>query len=227
MFMVCTFVQAPLQQGKYIQFAPHIIVSDIPTRPSFLRETMTDLPTVLPTQNDHSSTVRHTAIDCPAGPPTQNNCSSTVRDNAIHTFSCYVVCNECMEDVNIIENLGLHDMQGFAVLEIPKTIMYNYHCNVIQAHYGNTIELIYIDTDSLVYYIHLENNSNLLDQMDSSDLPQDHPCYIAKRKKIQGLFSDETNGEVMTHFCAFYAKSYTYKINGKEKIRAKGHVVKN
>jgi len=64
--------------------------------------------------------------------------------------------------------------------------------------------------------------------MDTSDLPQDHPCYIAK--KIQGLFSDETNGEVTTHFCALRAKSYTYKINGKEKIRAKGirgHVVKN
>lgn len=66
--------------------------------------------------------------------------------------------------------------------------------------------------------------------MDTSDLPPDHPCYIAERKKIPGLFSDETNSEVMTHFCALRAKSYTYKINGKEKIRAKGirgHVVKN
>jgi len=66
--------------------------------------------------------------------------------------------------------------------------------------------------------------------MDTSDLPPDHPCYIAERKKIPGLFSDETKSEVMTHFCALRAKSYTYKINGKEKIRAKGirgHVVKN
>lgn len=66
--------------------------------------------------------------------------------------------------------------------------------------------------------------------MDTSDLPPDHPCYIAERKKIPGLFSDETKSEVMTHFCALRAKSYTYKINEKEKIRAKGirgHVVKN
>ncbi|XP_016663863.1 uncharacterized protein LOC107885037 [Acyrthosiphon pisum] len=66
--------------------------------------------------------------------------------------------------------------------------------------------------------------------MDTSDLPPDHPCYIAKRKEIPCLFSDETNGLVMTHFCTLRAKSYAYRINGKENIRAKGirgHVVKN
>ncbi|XP_025199347.1 uncharacterized protein LOC112597489 [Melanaphis sacchari] len=126
---------------------------------------------------------------------------------------------------------------GFAVLEISKTVMYDYHYNVMKAHYGDKIELMYTDTDSLVYYIQtddfykdLENNSNLLDRMDTSDLPQDHPCYIAERKKIPGLFSDETKSEIMTEFCALRAKSYAYKINGKESIRAKGirgHVVKN
>jgi len=66
--------------------------------------------------------------------------------------------------------------------------------------------------------------------MDTANLPKDHPCYIADRKKIPGLFSDETDGLVMTEFCALRAKSYAYKINGKEKIKAKGirgHVVKN
>jgi len=74
MFMVCIFVfrfkylfiqyfllgvvQAKLQQGKYIQIAPKMIVFNIPAGPSSVRETTTDLPAVLPTQNDHSSTVR-------------------------------------------------------------------------------------------------------------------------------------------------------------------------
>ncbi|XP_022182618.1 uncharacterized protein LOC111042348 [Myzus persicae] len=126
---------------------------------------------------------------------------------------------------------------GFAVLEISKTFMYDYHYEVMQAHYGSKINLKYTDTDSFVYYIQtddfykdLENNSDLHDRMNTSDLPQDHPCYISERKKIPGLFSDETMGEVMTHFCALRAKFYSYKLNGKEKIRAKGirgHVVKN
>ncbi|KAL4082979.1 hypothetical protein QTP88_028325 [Uroleucon formosanum] len=84
----------------------------------------------------------------------------------------------------------------------------------------------------------LIKNPNLLDRMDTANLPPDHPCYIANRKKVPGLFSDETDGHTMTEFCALRAKSYAYKIIGKdergddkidEKIKAKGirgHVVK-
>jgi hypothetical protein len=66
--------------------------------------------------------------------------------------------------------------------------------------------------------------------MDTANLPRDHPCYIAERKKIPGLFSDETKGKTMTEFVALRAKSYAYNIEGVEKIKAKGvrgHVVKN
>lgn len=78
--------------------------------------------------------------------------------------------------------------------------------------------------------------------MDTANLPRDHPCYVAERKKVPGFFSDETDGHIMTEFCALRAKSYAYntgeederKYNddkiGGEKIKAKGirqHVVKN
>jgi len=105
---------------------------------------------------------------------------------------------------------------------------------------------IYIILDSLIYYIKTDDfyadlikNPNLLDRMDTANLPPDHQCYIADRKKVPGLFSDETDGQTMTEFCALRAKSYAYKIIGKdecgnnitnEKIKAKGirnHVVKN
>jgi len=66
--------------------------------------------------------------------------------------------------------------------------------------------------------------------MDTANLPPDHTCFISDRKKIPGYFSDETDGRTMTEFCALRAKSYAYKIDGIEKIKAKGirgHVVKN
>jgi len=75
----------------------------------------------------------------------------------------------------------------------------------------------------------LKSNANLLDRMDTSDLPRDHPCYITERKKIPRLFSDETKGQPITEFIALRAKSYAYILN-KEKIKAKGvrgHVIKN
>ena len=66
--------------------------------------------------------------------------------------------------------------------------------------------------------------------MDTSNLPKDHPCHITERKKIPGLFSDETDGRTMYEFIALRAKSYAYNIEDEEKIKAKGirgHVVKN
>jgi len=66
--------------------------------------------------------------------------------------------------------------------------------------------------------------------MDTSNIPGNHPCYIAERKKIPGLFSDETDGRIMREFCALRAKSYAYILDDKEKIKAKGirgHVIKN
>ncbi|XP_022182617.1 uncharacterized protein LOC111042347 [Myzus persicae] len=47
---------------------------------------------------------------------------------------------------------------------------------------------------------------------------------------IPGLFSDETDGTILTEFCALQAKLYAYIIQGKKKIKSKGirgHVVKN
>ncbi|KAL4135021.1 hypothetical protein QTP88_006689 [Uroleucon formosanum] len=126
---------------------------------------------------------------------------------------------------------------GFSVLDISKTLMYDYHYNVMKKHYGDNIKLMYTDTDSLVYHINTKDfyrdltiNPNLLDRMDTSDLPKNHPCYIAERKKIPGLFSDETKGAIMTDFCALRAKSYSFILAGKEKIKAKGikkHVLDN
>ncbi|XP_050062454.1 uncharacterized protein LOC126552021 [Aphis gossypii] len=133
---------------------------------------------------------------------------------------------------------------GFAVLDISKTLMYDYHYNVMKKFYRDKIKLMYTDTDSLVYHIDTENfyvdlavNRNLLDRMDTANLPNDHPCYVAERKKSPGYFSDEVDGNVITEFCALRAKSYAFNVYagaedrvGGEKIKAKGiraHVVKN
>lgn len=104
-------------------------------------------------------------------------------------------------------------------------------------YYFNNNNKIVFHLDSLVYYVETEdfyrdllNSPDLLNRMDTSNLPRDHPCYISERKKIPGLFSDETDGKIMTEFIALRAKSYAYNIDGKERIKAKGirgHVVKN
>jgi len=73
--------------------------------------------------------------------------------------------------------------------------------------------------------------------MDTANLPSDHPCYVAARRKEPGYFSDEVDGDIITEFCALRAKSYAFHVHsgddarvGGEQIKAKGvrqHVVKN
>ncbi|KAE9521876.1 hypothetical protein AGLY_017683, partial [Aphis glycines] len=88
---------------------------------------------------------------------------------------------------------------SFSVLEISKTLMYDYHYNVMQKHYGDNIELMYTDT-----------------AMATPRYPVMTP--MTERKNIPGLFSDETDGEI----CALRVKSYAYIFQGREKIKAKG-----
>jgi len=73
--------------------------------------------------------------------------------------------------------------------------------------------------------------------MDTANLPRNHPCYVAVRKKEPGYFSDEVDGNIITQFYTLRAKSYAFHVySGDEdrvggvKIKAKGirqHVVKN
>ncbi|KAE9530102.1 hypothetical protein AGLY_011564 [Aphis glycines] len=142
------------------------------------------------------------------------------------------VFGKTMESMRKRIKMELVSSDRFAVLEISKYLMYDYHYNVMQKQNDDTIELIfiiyYIQTDD--FYNDLLNNPNLLNRMDTANLPRDHPCYIAERKKIPGLFSDETDVRIMREFYALRAKSYAYILEDKEKIKAKGirgHFVRN
>lgn len=38
---------------------------------------------------------------------------------------------------------------GFSILEISKTLMYNFHYETMKKYYGNNIELLYMDTGNI------------------------------------------------------------------------------
>ena len=120
---------------------------------------------------------------------------------------------------------------GQAILDLSKTLMYEFHYDYMRPNYGNKVKLCYMDTDSFVYEIETEDfykdiENNVEKRFDTSGYSKDdnRPLPIGENKKVIGLMKDELGGKVMTEFVALRAKMYAYrKIDkGVEEKRCKG-----
>jgi len=107
---------------------------------------------------------------------------------------------------------------GFCILELSKTLMYDFHYNYIKNKYNDKVELLFTDTDSLVYEIHTEDfykdiENDIIDKFDTSDLPEDHPSNLPLvNSKIMGMFKDEKEGFEILEFVGLLAKLYSLKV---------------
>ena len=119
---------------------------------------------------------------------------------------------------------------GQAILDISKTLMYEFWYDYIKPKYGDKARLCYMDTDSFVIYIETEDfykdiASDVERWFDTSnyDKKDNRPLPIGKNKKVIGLFKDELGGKIMTEFCALRAKAYAYKLDDDTEMKkAKG-----
>ena len=114
---------------------------------------------------------------------------------------------------------------GFSILELSKTLMYDFHYNYIRKKYPDA-KLLFTDTDSLVYHIRAEDiySDFYLDRhlFDNSDYPESSKFYFADNKKVIGKFKDEASGDPITEFVGLKSKMYSYKTENKENKTAKG-----
>ena len=115
---------------------------------------------------------------------------------------------------------------GFCILDLSKYLMYDFHYNVMKKKYGNNCEVLYTDTDSLIYNIQTDDLyddfKEMKDYFDLSEYPADHKCFDTTNKKVIGKFKCETNGVPIEEFIGIRAKMYSVKIGEKAKMRGKG-----
>ena len=119
---------------------------------------------------------------------------------------------------------------GMCILDLSKTLMYEFHCNYIKLKYGEKSKLLFTDTDSLMYEIETDDfykdiSPDVRDKFDPSNYPKDHPSGIETgvNKKVIGMFKDEAGGLAISEFVGLRAKLYSYKIyEGKEEKKCKG-----
>ena len=116
---------------------------------------------------------------------------------------------------------------GMCILDLSKTLMYDFHYNYIKKKYGNRARLLFTDTDSLTYEIEAEDVYkdfwNDKDTFDNSDYPENSPYYCNANKKVIGKFKDEACGVPIVEFTGLKSKMYSYvKDNEKGGKTAKG-----
>ena len=93
---------------------------------------------------------------------------------------------------------------GMCILDLSKTLMYNFHYNYIKKKYGNKAKLLFTDTDSLTYEIEAEDVYrdfwNDKDRFDNSDYPESSQYFDNRNKKEIGKFKDEACGIPIKEF---------------------------
>ena len=108
---------------------------------------------------------------------------------------------------------------GMCILDLSKTLMYDFHYNYIKQKYGDKAKLLFTDTDSLMYEIQTKDfykdiSEDVKHRFDTSDYPPNHPSGIPSgfNKKVLGMFKDEAGGKVIDEFVGLRAKLYSYKM---------------
>ena len=91
------------------------------------------------------------------------------------------------------------------MLEVSKSLTWEFLYDYFKPKYGDKIKLCYTDTDSFILHIKTkdlyENIDNDVEEwFDTSNYKINRPLLTEKNKKVLGKFKDELGGRVMTKF---------------------------
>ena len=120
----------------------------------------------------------------------------------------YHTINLISEDLSIIEmkktkvktNKPIY--LGLSILEISKTLMYEFWYDYMKSKYNDNVRLCYMDTDSFTMNIKTNDfykdiSDDLDNRFNTSNCEVKRPLLMGK-KRVIGLMKDELVGEIIT-----------------------------
>ena len=142
--------------------------------------------------------------------------------------------NYILEDISIIEmnktrvKINKPIYLGLSMLDISKTLMYEFWYDYMKPKYGNDVKLCYMDTDSFIMNIKTEDfykdiANDVEKRFDTSNYEVNRPIPMGTNKKLIGLMKNELGAKITTEFVTLRPKTYSYLTDdGKEDKKAKG-----
>ena len=158
----------------------------------------------------------------------QKTCTSLIKKPLFHSLHIY---NENYVGVQYKKRLVILNKPiytGFSILDLSKMHMFDFHYNKILPTFGlKAVQLLYTDTDSLVYHIDHKHFYRLLfnirDYFDFSNLEKSNSLFSLKNRKVLGKFKDETGGKEIKEFVGLRPKMYSFILQSGANIkRVKG-----
>ena len=146
----------------------------------------------------------------------------------------YHTINYISEDLSIIEmnktkvKMNKPIYLGLSILDISKTLMYEFRYDYMKPKYGNNVKLCYMDTDSFIMNIKTEDfykdiANDVEKRFDILNYEVNRPLPTGKNKKVIGLMKDELGGKIIMEFVTLRPKTYSHLTDdGKEDKKAKG-----
>ena len=105
------------------------------------------------------------------------------------------------------------------ILDLSKTLTYDFHYNYIKRKFGDRAKLLFTDTDSFEYLIETEDfykdiSADVKDKFYTCNYPSDPSSGIpvGVNKKVLGMMKDEAAREVIEEFVGLRTKLYSYKM---------------
>ena len=140
----------------------------------------------------------------------RNKLASKPNYHVIKCFSENLVAIE-MRKTKVKMNKPIY--VGMTILDISKTLMYEFWYGYLKSKYEDKIKLCYMDADSIILIIKTEDfyediANDVEKRFDTSNYEVDRPLPMGKNKKVIGLMKDELGGKIMTEFVALRPKTY-------------------